>query len=67
MSAHQLWHVLVLGSTLLAGASLVVVLLAPLVFGAVPSGLKKMRPVVFGLAAAAAALLALEWLGVHGG
>ncbi len=62
-----MWHVLVLGSTLLAGAAVVLYLLAPLLFDEVPGSLRRVRPVVFGLVVAAGALLALEWLGVHGG
>ncbi len=62
-----MWHVLVLGSTLLAGAAVVLYLLAPLLFDEVPRSLRRVRPVVFGLVVAAGALLALEWLGVHGG
>jgi hypothetical protein len=67
MSSHELWHITVLAVTLLAAASVGIVLLAPLVFESTPEGVKKARPVVYTLGIIAIALLAVEWLGVHGG
>ncbi|MDQ4143089.1 MAG: hypothetical protein M3198_04965 [Actinomycetota bacterium] len=67
MSLHEVWHVLVLAVTLFAGAALALVLLAPLIFEATPSGLQRARPYIWGAVAAAAVLLLLEWQGVHGG
>ena len=67
MSGHELWHITVLSVTLLAAASLGIVLLAPLVFGSMPDGVKKARPVAYTLVLIAIALLVAEWLGVHGG
>ena len=67
MSGHEIWHVVVLASTLFAAAGLAIVLLAPLVFESPPPGLTRARPLVLGLVVAAALLLAAEWLGVHGG
>ena len=67
MSWHEVWHVAVLGVTLIAGASLAVVLLAPLVFETQSPGIRRARPWVYVLAALAVLLLVVEWLGIHGG
>ncbi|MFN2489805.1 MAG: hypothetical protein ABR529_08735 [Actinomycetota bacterium] len=55
----------VLASTLFAVAGLALVLLSPLVFDAPPRGLRRARPFVLALAAAALVLLGVEWLVVH--
>lgn len=65
MSLHELWHVTVLTSTLLAAAGLAIVLLAPLVFDPPPPGLLGARPLVLGLAVVAATLLVTEWTAIH--
>lgn len=65
MSPHQLWHVAVLTSTLLAAAGLGVILLGPLVFDPPPPGLLAARPLVFALAGLAAVLLVVEWTTIH--
>ena len=65
MDSHNLWHLIVLGSTLMGAAGLGIVLLAPLVFEQPPPGLARFRPMVLGLVGLAAVLLAAEWLGVH--
>lgn len=65
MSLHDLWHTFVLGTTLFAGASVVLVLLVPLLFEETPGGLGRARAAVGGLAIGALALLAVEWLRVH--
>ena len=57
----------VLGSTLFAAAGVVTLVLAPLIFDETPPGLAKARPLILALTALAVLLLALEWLGVHGG
>ena len=67
MSWHEIWHVTVLVVTLVAGAGLAIVLLAPLVLDSPAPGLLRARPWVFALAALAALLLGVEWLGIHGG
>ena len=67
MSSHELWHITVLTTTLLAAAGLAIVGLAPLVFEATPPGVKRARPFVLILVVAAFALLVVEWQGVHGG
>lgn len=67
MSGHELWHITVLTVTLLAGAALAIVLLAPLVFESVPEGVKRARPFALALGLVALVLLVAEWLGVHGG
>ena len=66
MTGHEVWHVFVLAFTLFAVAGLVILLLAPLAFGSTPPGLRKSRPFLVALIAAAAVLLAVEWLGIHG-
>ncbi len=55
----------VLAVSLLGGAAVAVVVLAPVVFDAPPEGLVRARPYLLGLGALAAVLLAAEWLGVH--
>jgi hypothetical protein len=67
MSWHEVWHVLVLGSTLLGAAGGVILLLAPVVFETYPEGLRRGRPAVLGVVVLAGVLLAIEWLLVHGG
>lgn len=62
---HEVWHVTVLAASIFGGASVAVVLLAPLVFESPPEGLAAARPYLLGLGAFAALLLAAEWLGVH--
>ena len=63
---HFLWHAVLLIAILLGVAGAAIVLLAPLLFGNRSLALARARPVVVGIAVAAAALLALEWLVVHG-
>ncbi|MQB00003.1 MAG: hypothetical protein GEU78_06870 [Actinobacteria bacterium] len=65
MQAHQLWHLVVLGVTLLAAAALAILVLAPLVFDGTPPDLARRRPLLLGLIALAALLLAAEWLFAH--
>ncbi|HEX2294521.1 MAG TPA: hypothetical protein VHN37_04355 [Actinomycetota bacterium] len=62
---HEIWHVAVLAASLLGGAAVAVVVLAPLVFEPPPEGLARARPYLLGLGGVAAVLLAAEWLGVH--
>ncbi len=63
--SHDLWHVLVLGSSLFAAAGLAIVVLAPLVFDRTPPGIAKAKPYVAALSLLAAVLFAVEWRGVH--
>jgi hypothetical protein len=65
VKAHELWHILVLASTLFGAAGAVLLLLAPLVFGSTPPGLVRARPIIVGLVALAAAVFLGEWLVVH--
>jgi hypothetical protein len=65
VGSHELWHVLVLGSTLFAAAGLAILVLAPLVFETPPPGMTRARPAIVGVIAAAAILLVVEWLGIH--
>ena len=65
MAGHDLWHLVVLGSTLMGAAGLAILLLVPLVFEEPPPGVGAARPYVAGLILIAAGLLALEWLGIH--
>lgn len=65
MSWHELWHILVLTSTLFGAAGLAIVLLAPLVFDRPPPGLVRARPLVLALIGLAVVLLGVEWYAVH--
>ena len=65
MSWHELWHVAVLAATLLGVAGVVLALLMPLLFDADSTG--RSRRVALGLALGGLVLLAVEWLGIHGG
>jgi hypothetical protein len=65
MTGHDLWHMLVLGSTLMGAAGGLLLLTAPLVFDEPPPGLVKARPAVGALVLASVLLLVLEWLGIH--
>ena len=65
MEGHDFWHLLVLGSTLMGAAGLMILVLAPFVFEEPPPGLQRARPLIAGLVVLAAVLLAAEWLGVH--
>jgi hypothetical protein len=65
VSAHDFWHVFVLGSTLLAAAGAAILVLASLIFGATPPELGRARPAVIALIAAGAAIILVEWLVVH--
>jgi hypothetical protein len=65
MEGHQLWHLVVLGSTLFAAAAVAILVLAPLVFDGTPPELTRRRPLLTGLVAVAALLLVAEWLFAH--
>ena len=65
MNSHDLWHVIVLGSTLFGAAALGIVLLSPLVFDEPPPGLARFKPFVLGLIGLAATLLGVEWVAIH--
>jgi hypothetical protein len=61
---HELWHVVVLGSTLLAGATAFVLLLGPALLGHEPPN-GRTRGVAYGFLMTAAGLMAAEWILVH--
>ncbi len=65
MSWHEVWHVMVLGSTLLGAGAGLIYLLGPVVFENSRDGLRRGRPLVLGLVVLAVVLLAIEWLLVH--
>lgn len=65
MIEHRLWHIAVLASTLLAAAGAAILLLAPLAFEELPSGLRRARPWVLGSIILATILLVVEWTSVH--
>jgi hypothetical protein len=65
VQAHDLWHLVVLGTTLFGAAGLAIIGLAPLVFDEPPPGLARARPFLIGLIVAAVLLLLVEWLGIH--
>ena len=65
MEGHDLWHLVVLGSTLMGAAGLAILALTPLIFEEPPPGLQRFKPLVAALVGLAALLLLVEWLGVH--
>lgn len=65
MSWHEVWHALVLGSTLFAAAGAVILAMAPLFFEAPARGLSGPKMVVLALLLVAVVLLVLEWTVVH--
>jgi hypothetical protein len=65
MEGHQIWHLVVLGSTLFAAAAVAILVLAPLVFDGTPPALARRRPLLLGLIGLAAVLLAGEWMVAH--
>ncbi len=66
MSWHEVWHVLVLATTLLGAAGGVILLLAPVVFDEQPEGLRRARMGILVLIFGAGILLTIEWMIVHG-
>jgi hypothetical protein len=67
MSVHEVWHVVVLATTVLAAGGAAAVVLAPLVFDRDPPHLAGARRLALLACLAAAVLLGVEWLVVHGG
>ena len=65
MSRHEVWHVLVLVSTLSGVAGATILLLSSLVFDQPPPGLTRARPAVLALIGLAALVVTAEWLFVH--
>ena len=65
MTWHEVWHALVLGSTLFAAAGAVILAMAPLFFEAPTPGLTGPKKAVLALLVAAVVLLVLEWTVVH--
>lgn len=65
MRGHELWHVLVLASTLFGAAGAVLLFLSSLIFESPPPGLTRARPLMIGAIALAVGVFAMEWLVVH--
>jgi hypothetical protein len=65
MEGHDWWHLVVLGSTLFGAAGLGILALYPFIFEEPVPKNSAWRPIVLVLVATSAALLAVEWLGVH--
>jgi hypothetical protein len=65
VSGHELWHVVVLASTLFGGAAALILLVAPLVFDSPPEGLERAKPLVVGLILLAVGVFLAEWFIVH--
>jgi hypothetical protein len=63
--AHEVWHVVVLASTLLGASAAAILLLSSIVFDAIPAGLRRARPAVLALIVGAAIILLAEWFVVH--
>jgi hypothetical protein len=66
MPWHQLWHVAVLGATLLAVAGVLIVSLAPLLFDLPGAVLRSARRLALAMLALAVGLVVTEWLAIHG-
>jgi hypothetical protein len=66
MSWHEVWHVLVLASTLVGAASAAILLLAPVVFETYPESLRRARALLIALSVLGLVLLVVEWQIVHG-
>ncbi len=64
---HDLWHAVLLVTTLFSVAGAAIVLLAPLLFEERHRVLERSRPLVAGLVLAGGVLLAVEWLVLHPG
>jgi hypothetical protein len=62
---HEIWHVVVLATTLFGVAGALLLGLATLVFDSPPRGLLRVRPLLVALVAIAAVVFAVEWLVVH--
>jgi hypothetical protein len=62
---HEVWHIVVLASTLFGAAGGAILLLAPVVFDEPPSGLKRYRSALLAAIGLAAVLIVLEWTVVH--
>jgi hypothetical protein len=65
VSGHEVWHVVVLASTLFGGAGALILVLGPLVFDSPPFGPTRARPLVVGLILLAVGVFLAEWLVVH--
>ena len=65
MRGHELWHILVLASTLFGAAGAALLFLTPLIFESPPPGLTRARPLLIGAIALAGVVFAAEWLVVH--
>jgi hypothetical protein len=62
---HEVWHIIVLAAALFGAAGAAILLLAPLVFDVLPSGLERYRPALLAGIGSAAVLIVLEWTVVH--
>ncbi len=65
MSRHEIWHVLLLASTLFAAAGIALLTLFWFAFDEPPAPGTMVRPLVWGVVAVVAILLVVEWVGVH--
>jgi hypothetical protein len=66
MPWHQIWHVAVLGTTLVAAAAGVIVWLGPLMLEWRGGALRVARRLMLAMLGLALALIATEWLVIHG-
>jgi hypothetical protein len=62
---HEVWHVVVLATTLFGAAGALLLGLTSLVFDSPPPGLQRARPLLVALVGVAVVVFALEWLVVH--
>jgi hypothetical protein len=63
---HQLWHVAVLGTTLVAAAGGIIVWLGPLLFGTRGGALCTAKRLALAMLGLALGLVATEWFVIHG-
>lgn len=62
---HEVWHVVVLASTLFGLAGMALLALGALLFEERPPGLRRARPLLIALITCAGGVVALEWTVVH--
>jgi len=65
VDGHVLWHLVVLGTTLLAAAGAAILFISSLAFEEPPRGLERAKPYIWAVSGLALGLIGLEWLTIH--